>query len=211
MLTLIGMLDSPYVRRMAVTMELMGIPFEHRALSVFRNYDDIKAINPAVKVPTLVCDDGEVLMDSSLIIQWLEAKFPEKTLFSKEPEVFQQELKVIGVALAACEKAVQYFYEVNLRPEEKYHQPWLDRIKDQLNGNLAVLENMIGANIKALSDANNHASIAIATVWRFISESVNQAADVEQYPAIKTFSEKLEATDVFLKFPPVGPGAGNKD
>ena len=62
---LVGMLDSPYVRRCAVSMKLMGIPFEHRSLSVFRTFEQFRAINPVVKAPTLVCSDGAVLMDST--------------------------------------------------------------------------------------------------------------------------------------------------
>ena len=57
---LIGMLDSPYVRRVAISMKLMGIPFEHQSVSVFRNFDRFREINPVVKAPTLVCDDGTV-------------------------------------------------------------------------------------------------------------------------------------------------------
>src|SRR3954463_3317706 len=71
-MVLIGMLDSPYVRRCAVSMKLMGIAFEHRPVSVFRHFEQFRAINPVVKAPTLVCDDGTVLMDSTLILDYLE-------------------------------------------------------------------------------------------------------------------------------------------
>lgn len=69
---LIGMLDSPYVRRVAISLHLLDIPFEHEAVSVFRHFDAFKAINPVVKAPTLVLDDGTVLVDSSLILDYLE-------------------------------------------------------------------------------------------------------------------------------------------
>ena len=69
---LIGMLDSPYVRRVAISLRLMELPFSHEALSVFRNYDAFAAINPVVKAPTFVTDDGVVLMDSALMLEYLE-------------------------------------------------------------------------------------------------------------------------------------------
>ena len=69
---LIGMLDSPYVRRAAIAMQLLGLRFEHRALSVFRTFDEFSRINPVVKAPTFVCDDGTVLMDSTLILQYAQ-------------------------------------------------------------------------------------------------------------------------------------------
>ena len=64
---LIGMLDSPYVRRVAISLKLMAIPFEHEAVSVFRHMDRFASINPLMKAPTFVCDDGTVLMDSCLL------------------------------------------------------------------------------------------------------------------------------------------------
>ena len=65
---LIGMLDSPYVRRVAVSLQLLGLPFEHRSLSVFRGFEQFRQVNPVVKAPTLGCDDGTLLMDSGLIL-----------------------------------------------------------------------------------------------------------------------------------------------
>ena len=70
---LIGMLDSPYVRRVAISLQLLGLPFEHRSLSVFRTFDQFREINPVVKAPTVVFDDGEILMDSTLILEYAEA------------------------------------------------------------------------------------------------------------------------------------------
>ncbi len=70
---LIGMLDSPYVRRVAISLQLLGIGFEHQSLSVFSGFDEFQRINPLVKAPTLICDDGEVLIDSTLILQYAEA------------------------------------------------------------------------------------------------------------------------------------------
>ena len=73
---LIGMLDSPYVRRVAISLRLMELPFAHAALSVFRNWTDFAAINPVVKAPTLVTGDGTVLMDSGLILEYAERLVP---------------------------------------------------------------------------------------------------------------------------------------
>ena len=70
---LIGMLDSPYVRRVAISLRLLGVPFEHKPVSVFRTFTQFQAINPVVKAPTLVCDDGTVLMESGLILDYLAA------------------------------------------------------------------------------------------------------------------------------------------
>ena len=104
---LIGMLDSPYVRRVAISLQLLGLRFEHQSLSVFRTFPQFQKINPVVKAPTFVCDDGEVLMDSTLILEYAEALARPRTLMPAKPQELQHALRVIGLALAACEKAVQ--------------------------------------------------------------------------------------------------------
>ena len=117
---LIGMLDSPYVRRVAVSLQLLGVSFEHRSISVFSTFEDFREINPVVKAPSLVCDDGEVLMDSTLIIEYAEALAGgRRSLMPHARAERQHVLHYIGLALAACEKSISIIYERNLRPPEK--------------------------------------------------------------------------------------------
>ena len=99
---LIGMLDSPYVRRVAISLQLLDLPFEHLSLSVFRTFDEFSCTNPVVKAPTLVCDDGTVLMDSTLILQYAEA-LAGRSLLPAEPQALARSLRTVGLALAACE------------------------------------------------------------------------------------------------------------
>src|SRR5208282_2812782 len=113
------MLDSPYVRRVAISLQLLGLRFQHRSISVFRAFDEFRGINPVVKAPSLICDDGEVLMDSSLIIEYAEALAAgQRSLMPSALHDRQHDLRLIGLALAACEKSVSIIYERNLRPPE---------------------------------------------------------------------------------------------
>lgn len=130
---LIGMLDSPFVRRVAIALRLLDLPYEHRPLSVFRNFQAFSLFNPMVKAPTLVLDDGTVLMDSSLILDYLECLAGrERSLLPQRPQARARALSLIGAALVACEKSVQIYYELNLRPEERRHGPWLERVEGGL-------------------------------------------------------------------------------
>src|SRR5688572_28825543 len=113
---LVGMLDSPYVRRCAISMKLMDIRFEHQAVSVFRHFDRFRAINPVVKAPSLVCDDGTVLMDSTLIVDYLETCVePGRALMPAASPARREALRLVGLAMAACEKCVQIVYEKEQR------------------------------------------------------------------------------------------------
>ncbi len=102
---LIGMLDSPYVRRTAISLKLLGLRFEHQNLSVFRTFDEFSRINPVVKAPTFVCDDGTVIMDSTIILQYAEALAGQRLLPS-EPARLAPALRLVSLGLAACDKAV---------------------------------------------------------------------------------------------------------
>lgn len=100
---LIGMLDSPYVRRVAISLRLLDVDFSHRSLSVFRHVEEFRAINPVVKAPSLVLDDGQVLMDSSLIIDLAEHQ-AGRSLMPAEPAERVRATRLLGLALAACER-----------------------------------------------------------------------------------------------------------
>src|SRR5882757_11299809 len=103
---LIGMLDSPYVRRVAVSFQLLGLPFEHQSVSVFRTFEQFRRINPVVKAPSLVCDDGTVLMDSTLILEDAEnLAAPRKSLMPAGTSERRQALRVIGLASPRARKA----------------------------------------------------------------------------------------------------------
>lgn len=111
---LIGMLDSPYVRRVAISLKRLNIPFEHQSISVFRQVEDFSQINPLVRAPSLVCDDGTVLADSTLILEYVEQLAgPDQSLMPSALGDYRQALCLIGLALNACDKTVHCQYERN--------------------------------------------------------------------------------------------------
>lgn len=198
---LIGMLDSPYVRRTAVSLKLMGIPFHHEAVSVFSQYEVFASINPVVKAPTFVLDDGTVLMDSSLILQHLELLAPpERRLTPTDPAARAHALRIVGLALAACEKAVQIVYERKLRPPEKRHQPWEDRVRGQLVAACRLLEDEFGAG-GWLFRRPQQADVTTAIAWRFIQEKVGDVIERDEHPALVGLSAQAEALPEFLSTP----------
>ena len=194
---LIGMLDSPYVRRVAITFDLLGLPFDHEALSVFRNYDAFGAINPAVKAPTLVLDDGTILMDSTLIIEYADA-LAGRSLLPAAPAARARALRAIGPALAACEKTAQIVYEHELRPPEKQHQPWLDRVQEQLLAALRLLE----AETDAFdADALDQAGLTAAVAWSFIQLMIPQIVARDAFPRLAAWTARAETLTVFRRYP----------
>jgi glutathione S-transferase len=203
---LIGMLDSPYVRRVAIAFGCLGVPFEHEAVSVFSTFEKFRSINPVVKAPTLVCDDGEVIMDSSLILQFVEAaKSNGRSLWPEDLVELQHDFRAVSLALAACEKSVQMVYERNLRPAEAQYEPWLDRVRSQLLSAYAGLEQEVGDRPTAFARLS-HASITAAVAWQFTQSELASVVPAGRYPALSASCERMESLPQFRKYPPIGPG-----
>ena len=200
---LIGLLDSPFVRRVAVSLQLLGLPFEHRPVSVFRGFDEFHAINPVVKAPTLVCDDGELLMDSNLILDYAEALAPgPRSLMPSDLQRRQHTLRAVGLALAACEKSVQIVYETELRPEDKRHAPWLDRVTGQLRAACGALE----ADLRrrppgARTDTLDQGGICTAVAWTFIQAMTPDAVSPADHPSLAAFTAEVETLPAFVAAP----------
>jgi glutathione S-transferase len=200
---IIGMLDSPYVRRVAISLQLLGLRFEHLSLSVFRTYDQFRGINPVVKAPSLICDDGTVLMDSTLIIEYAES-MPgnRRSLMPSALPQRQHALQQIGLALAACEKAVSIIYERNLRPAEKLHQPWVDRVTAQLLAAYQVLEEDLAAQpLAAGSKDMNQAGVSVAVAWHFTQRMLAEVVPAPDFPALREFSARAERLPEFVAAP----------
>lgn len=195
---LIGMLDSPYVRRVAISLQLLGLAFEHESVSVFRGFTRFEQINPIVKAPTLVCDDGATLMDSTLILEYAEAMARPRTLMPAELAELRHELKIIGLALAACEKSVQIIYEQSLRPAEKVHEPWLARITGQLLAAYRALDiEMARRPLAGASQALGQAGVTTAVAWHFTQRMHPEVVPAGHHPALAAFSEAAEALPEF--------------
>jgi glutathione S-transferase len=200
---LIGMLDSPYVRRVAVSLQLLGLRFEHQSLSVFSTFEQFRQINPVVKAPTLVDEDGSVLMDSTLILQYAEAiARPSARRTPSMPTELMRSQRLLGLALAACDKAVQLVYERQLRPAEKLHQPWADRVIVQLRAALALLEaEQVQQPLEAASASMPPPGVMMAITWHFIQQMLPDVVAAADYPALAEYSRQAEALPEFRAAP----------
>jgi glutathione S-transferase len=170
---------------------------------VFRTYGAFAAINPVVKAPTLVTDSGVVLMESSLILDYLERLVPrERSLSPPGVEAFARSQRIVGLALAACEKSVQIVYERNLRPSEKQHAPWTQRVTEQLHGAYRLLEAELPATTGWIfGSVPLQGDITAAIAWRFSREMIPDVVPANAYLRVAQLSAQAEALPAFLAAP----------
>lgn len=200
---LIGMLDSPYVRRVAVSLQLLDLHVEHVPVSVFGEFETFREINAVVKAPSLVCDDGMVLMDSTLILDYLERLAPpDRALMPFGYLERQHALRIVGLALVACEKSVQIIYERSLRPADKRHQPWIERISGQLLAACIALQSeFVRKPERFWGKPISQAGITTAVAWRFAREMLPEIVDASAFPALEDFSAWAERLAEFAAAP----------
>lgn len=196
---LVGMLDSPYVRRAAITGTLLAVPFEHRSISVFRHMDEFRAVNPLIKAPSLVTDVGVVISESLLIVQHFE-DIAGRSLRPVDSAARERDLSLTGIGIVAADKAVAIEYE-RKRPEAQRYAPWQERIVTQLHTALDLLN--AAARDGALSAGPEllPSDIAAAVAWGFCRFVIPDFAPAERWPALAAQAQACEALDVFKAWP----------
>lgn len=196
---LIGQYDSSYVRRVGIALKLYGIAFEHRPWSIFGNADELQAVNPLIRVPTLVLDDGEVLIESHLILDYIDSLVPvERRMFPSAEPLRHRALKVAALATGFADKGVSLFYEKALH-KDRLSPIWVERCTSQIIATLGQLE----ADRRERStnwwfgDAVGHADIAVACAMRHVSDAHPGLIDPVNYPAVIAHAQRMEAMPVF--------------
>ncbi|MBN9443628.1 glutathione S-transferase [Bosea sp. (in: a-proteobacteria)] len=196
---LVGMLDSPYVRRAAITGTLLEVPFEHRSVSVFRHMDEFRAINPLIKAPSLVTDDGTVISESLLIIQHFE-DVVGRSLRPLEPVARRRDLSLTGIGIVAADKAVAIEYE-RKRPEAQRYAPWQERIVEQLHTALGLLDAAAADGALTAGPELLPSDIAAAVAWGFCRFVIPAFVPEDRWPALAAQAQACEALDVFKAWP----------
>ncbi len=194
---LIGQYDSPYVRRVGIALTLYGYVFEHRPWSTFGDGDLIAPFNPLRRVPTLILDDGSVILESAYMLDWLDEQKGEGALLPKSGPARQKALYYIALATGFSDKAIALFYEKVLHTVTS--DIWLERCQTQIGAVLDVLEG-IRAGIQTpwlLGDYLTHADIALGCSLRHARDAHGAAIDWARWPSLMAHSTACEALPVF--------------
>ncbi|WP_354670566.1 glutathione S-transferase family protein [Aquibium sp. ELW1220] len=195
---LIGQFDSSFVRRVGIALTLYDIPFEHRPWSVFGDAGRLAAFNPLTKVPTLVLDDGEVLVDSHLIIDHLDTLVePARRLYPTAEPARRRALKVAALATGLADVGVSLFYEKHLHADAS--EMLVARRSAQLLGALAALETDRAGRASPFwfGETIGHADIAVACALRHMRESLPEIVDLQACPHLAAHAERMEALPAF--------------
>jgi glutathione S-transferase len=207
---LVGQYDSPFVRRVAIALKLYGLPFEHRPWSTFREGDKIAPYNPLRRVPTLVLDGGEALIESTAILDYLdELVGSEKAVIAARGLERRHALKICALATGLADKGVSLLYERMLRKDQS--KIWVERCEAQIGAVLDVLEKERAAIASPywFGERIGHADIAVACALRFTAEAHPALFGAARYPALTAHAARCEALPPFQEIvQPLAPPSG---
>ncbi len=203
---LIGGFRSPYVRRVAVSLHALGLPFDSSTVSVFDDPDAVRAHNPLVRVPALILDDGEELVESYAILDAIdELAGPDKRLTPASGKERRHVMKITAVGAGSADKAVWSYYEFRHRPAEKVHLPWVEHNESQILGGLGYLDDLAKAagasGWLAGTDRLSQADITGTVAYSFACAVRPELGIPGKVPNMAKFAERCEALDVFKAAP----------
>jgi len=191
---LVGQYDSPFVRRVAISLGVLGLACEHDTRSVFSDFDAMRRINPLGRIPSLVLDGGEVLIDSAAILDWLdETAGPERALIPPKGPARRQVLRRIALATGAIDKAGAVAYEQLIRPAAYRWPDWIARCRAQATGAIQAL----AAESWVMDGRLDQAQITTACMIRYVRMADPGLMPVGRYPALDALSERAEARPEF--------------
>jgi glutathione S-transferase len=195
---LIGQYDSPFVRRVGVALQLYRVSYEHRPWSTFGDGDKIAAYNPLRRAPTVVLDDGEVLIESLAILDHLDDTAPAgAALMPRSGPERRAALKVFALASGLCDKMVSLVYERVLHDQAS--DVWVARCETQIGAVLDVLEQARAARASPwwFGERIGPPDIAVACAMRFLSEAHLTIHAQARWPAVTAHADACEALDAF--------------
>lgn len=197
---LIGQYDSPFVRRVGLALAHYGIAFEHRPWSTFGDRDRLAAINPLMRVPTLVTDEGDVLTDSHVVLAHVDGLVAaERVMMPAGRDDRRRALAVIGFAVGLGDLGVGLFYEMRLH--ERVSDVLVERRRAQIAAALDRLEAVAaaaGAETPHLFEGRlTHADTSLAAAVRFVGEAHPGTVSAERHGALVRRCAGLEATALF--------------
>lgn len=202
---LLGSLLSPFVRRTAISLHVLGMDYELDPLSVFAKPEVVAPHNPLTRIPTLVLDDGEALVDSAAILDALdEMAGPARRLTPEKGASRRQVMKLTAIGAGAAEKTVSAVYEVRFHPPEKVHQPWIDHNERQAIAGFVFLDGvaaMAGDGWLAGTGRMSQADITAAVAFSYAQRMRPDLALAERAPRLAAFVARCEALEAFRAAP----------
>lgn len=199
---LVGQFDSPFVRRVAVTLHHYHMPYTRNPISVFRNVEEVQKINPLIRAPSLILESGETLIDSSAIIDCLdELAGPARALTPAHGPERRKVLQAIALAMGTMDKALVLFFERLFHIDKHISRDYEKRLLSQVNAGIAKLEDNCGAPW-FFDDRFTQAGITIGCILAYLKLRLPDVFPADRFPNLHALALHCETKEDFVKARP---------
>lgn len=142
MLILRGSPSSPFVRKVRIAIDLLGLANAIRfdRADTMDPKDSVREQNPLGKIPVLILEDGSPLYDSRVILEWLDDRAGGGRIIPREHAPRFEALQLQATGDGIMDAGVLLVYEGRWRPEEKHEQKWVDHQSAKIARTLSLLE-----------------------------------------------------------------------
>ena len=196
---LIGWNRSPYARRVAISMNLLGIGYDQEHVNAWDSFERVQGFNPIAKIPALVTETGEIITESWAILDWLDCRVgPERALMPPPSALRDRVRRIVALAGAITDKSRELRYERHLRPEGLRHQPWVDRWSGQISAALHGLEGEIESPFAA-GERLTQADITVFVMVESLLANPPHLLPAGRHPAIERLHARCCEIDAFRR------------
>lgn len=192
---------SSYARKIRVMLIEKKVEHELEMVNLWEP-NDLMKINPIGKVPALRLDDGRVLVNSPLIADYVDSRFPSPRFIPEDPDLRVEVRRREALADGTMDAVSASLCEMRFHDEAKRSQAWLDRQRAKIDSGFAALEQMAGNGSWCVGDAMSLADIAIACHIGFITLRAPQFFPQSQYPNLARLWRSMEARESMKKTAP---------
>ncbi|NQU69595.1 MAG: glutathione S-transferase N-terminal domain-containing protein [Rhodospirillales bacterium] len=133
---------SPFVRKVRIAAAILGLDGDIKLdpSDTQDNNDSILQQNPLGKIPALILEDGRVLYDSRVIVEYLDAVAGGGKLIPTQIDARFEALRVQALGDGIADAAILIVYETRFRPDQAPNENWLARQRGKNERALDSLE-----------------------------------------------------------------------
>jgi glutathione S-transferase len=141
-LTLRSSPASPFVRKVRIAASVLGLDRDIaiEPADTMNPSDTVRQQNPLGKIPALLLEDGTVLFDSRVILDYLDHRAGGGRIVPTDARARFSALRLQALADGLMDASVLLVYEGRWRPAERHERKWVDHQADKVARALAALE-----------------------------------------------------------------------
>ena len=133
---------SPFGRKIKLAIGILGFDQEVRIEKADPTdaSDSIRKQNPLGKIPALILENGTVVYDSPVILDYLDHRAGGGKIIPSEPDARLAALTLQALCDGILDAGILLVYEGRWRPPEMAVQKWIDHQRGKVQRALDVLE-----------------------------------------------------------------------